>query len=42
MKRFYFFIMALVGLVVTYVKEGKNGDWQLVSESWNQEQVYLP
>lgn len=29
-------------LVRAYVKEGKNGDWQLVSESWNQEQVYLP
>ena len=29
-------------LVKAYVKEGKNGDWLLVSESWNQEQVYLP
>ena len=29
-------------LVRVYVKEGKYGDWQLVSEAWNQESVQLP
>lgn len=25
-----------------YLKEGKNGEWQLFREGWNQEELYIP
>lgn len=29
-------------LVRVYLKEGKNGEWQLFREGWNQEELYIP
>ena len=29
-------------LVRVYLKKGKNGEWQLFREGWNQEELYIP
>ena len=29
-------------LVRVYLKEGKNGEWQLFRETWNQVAIYIP